>query len=207
MHQVGVERVVAGDQHRERVLAGAPGPAGLLPQRGAGAGEAGEHARRRGRRRRRRARARWWRRGRAIVPSSQRALERAALLGQVAGAVGGDPAGQLPAPTSASARRAAQRHRLGAAPRPDEREGAHAVDDQVGEQVGGLGVADRRTGRAVLAADGSVSSGGSHSTNAAAPRGEASSVTAATSRPVSRRRDTAGSATVAEASTKTGDAP
>ena len=47
-------------------------------------------------------------------------------------------------------------------------------------------------------------SGGSHSANVSGTRGEPSSVTAITSRPVSSRAPAAGSAIVAEASTKTG---
>ena len=43
-HEPLVELVVAGDQHGDRLLALAPGPAGLLPQRGDGAGEAVQHA-------------------------------------------------------------------------------------------------------------------------------------------------------------------
>src|SRR5690606_38557325 len=47
-------------------------------------------------------------------------------------------------------------------------------------------------------------SGGSQSTNVTAPRGEASSVTASTGRPVNRDAAAAGSPAVAEASTNTG---
>ena len=43
--QVGVERVVARHHHRERVAGASAGPAGLLPQRGAGAGEPGQQDR------------------------------------------------------------------------------------------------------------------------------------------------------------------
>ena len=43
--EVGVERVVAGDQHAERVLGAPPGPPDLLPQGGPGAGEAGDQHR------------------------------------------------------------------------------------------------------------------------------------------------------------------
>ena len=98
--QVGVERVVAGDQHAEGVLAAAPGPADLLPQRRAGAREAGhQHGVEPG-----------------DVdaelegvgggqpeqpPAAQRLLERAALLGQVAAAVGRDPVRAARASTSA----------------------------------------------------------------------------------------------------------
>ena len=94
VHQVAVERVVAGDEHRRRVVPGPPGPARLLPQRrpgsrpagdqhrvkpgdvdaelkGAGGGHAGD------------------------PPVAQPRLKAAAVVGQVAGAVGGDVAGEL----------------------------------------------------------------------------------------------------------------
>ena len=42
VHEEGVQRVVAGDEHGERALAGAARAARLLPQRGAGARLAGD---------------------------------------------------------------------------------------------------------------------------------------------------------------------
>ena len=45
MHQIGVERIVARDQHCERLLPGPPGPPGLLPHRRARTREAGEQHR------------------------------------------------------------------------------------------------------------------------------------------------------------------
>ena len=42
VHQVGVQRVVTGDQQRQGASPARPGPAGLLPQRRAGAGPAGQ---------------------------------------------------------------------------------------------------------------------------------------------------------------------
>jgi tetratricopeptide (TPR) repeat protein len=45
VHQVGVERVIAGDEHRHRRLALAAGPARLLPDRRPGAGPAGDEHR------------------------------------------------------------------------------------------------------------------------------------------------------------------
>ncbi len=65
--------------------------------------------------------------------------------------------------------------------------------------------AERRTGAPFSPSPGT--NGGSHSASAVRPRGEPSSVTAVTSRPVSRPADTSGSATVAEARTKVGCAP
>ena len=63
-------------------------------------------------------------------------------------------------------------------------------------------VAVRRS-RAPVSPRASVS-GGSHSAKASGPRGEPSSVTSSASSPVSRRAQTPGAPTVAEASTKTG---
>ncbi len=45
VHEVGVQRIVAGDQHPGGVLSTAPRPAQLLPHRGAGAGEPGHQDR------------------------------------------------------------------------------------------------------------------------------------------------------------------
>ncbi len=66
-------------------------------------------------------------------------------------------------------------------------------------------VAVRRTG-APFSPCSSVS-GGSHRANTSSPRGEASSATSSTGRPVRRRAATEGSAAVAEASRNTGEAP
>ena len=67
-------------------------------------------------------------------------------------------------------------------------------------------MADRRTGAPCSPAYEGIS-GGSHSANSVAPRGEASSETLMTGRPVSRSADTSGSLEVADASTNVGDAP
>src|SRR3954467_6686603 len=66
--------------------------------------------------------------------------------------------------------------------------------------------AERRTG-APFSPVSSSSNGGSHHATARAPRGEASSVTARQDTPVNREANEAGEAVVAEASTKTGEAP
>ena len=72
------------------------------------------------------------------LPALQRPLEGAALLGQVAGAVGRDPAGQagldlVEQPPGVG------RDRLGGPPGPHEGDGPDPVGDQVGEEVGDLG--------------------------------------------------------------------
>ena len=133
----------------ERVPGAAPGPADLLPERRAGAGEAGHQhgveaadvdAELEG----------VGRRQPEQLARAQRLLERAALLGQVAAAVGRDPAGQRRVDLGEQLG-GGQRHLLGAAPRPDEGQGADALGDQVGEQVGGLGGGGAAHRRAVLA--------------------------------------------------------
>ena len=94
VHQVGVQRVVAGHQHRERLLAGPPGAARLLPERGPGAREArDQHRVQPGQ-----VDAQLQRVGRGEaeqVAAEQRLLQRAPLLPQVAAAVGGHPVPQL----------------------------------------------------------------------------------------------------------------
>ena len=147
--EIGVQRVVAGDQDGEGSLPGAARPAGLLPQRGAGAGVAGdEHGVEAGD-----VHAQFERGGGgqaeqlAVV---QRAFEGAALLGQVAAAVGGDPVRQravdLREPFLGD-----QGDQFGAAPGAYEGDGAHALDGEVGEQVGGLRGGGPADGRALFA--------------------------------------------------------
>ena len=70
-------------------------------------------------------------------PARSCALELAALLGQVAAAVGRDLPGQRRVDLGQQLG-GGDRDLLGAAPRPDERQGADVLGDQVGEQVGGL---------------------------------------------------------------------
>ncbi len=147
--QVGVQRVVTRHQDAEGVPTPAPGPADLLPERGAGAGIAGEEHR-----------------VEAVhvdaelegvrgcqtdqPPRAQVGLDRATLLGKIAAAVrrhpgrqrrvdlGDEPAG-------------GGRHLLDPASGPDEGERADILDDQVGEQVGRLGGGGPAHRRAALA--------------------------------------------------------
>ena len=79
---------------------------------------------------------------------------------------------------------------LGAAPGADEGDRAHALHREVGEQFGGLG--GRRTAHGAPRSPSSSVSGGSHRAKTSSPRGEASSVTAVTGTPVSRRGRLAG---------------
>ena len=163
VHEVGVERVVARDEHRQRALRrrGRPGrPAATATPACPGSRRAG---RRPARRCRRRARARWWRRRRAARPTAAPARGRGAPR---AGSRRGRPrpgrpgrarprraaAGRWPRPTSAP-----RRDRTNAT-RPDP------VDDQVGEQVAGLG-GRRPPYRRSAAPRPARSAGGSHSAN------------------------------------------
>ena len=145
----GVQRVVAGDQDRQRALPGASGAARLLPQGGPGArvagdddgvqagdvdaefeggggGEAEEFA------------------------GVEGAFEGAAFLGEVAAAVGGHAPGQG-AVDLGEAFLGDHRDQLGAAPGAYEGDRAHALDGQVGEEVGGLGGGGAADGGALLA--------------------------------------------------------
>ncbi len=133
----GVQRVVAGDQHRQGPLPGPAGAARLLPQRGpcarvagdedgvqagdvdaefqgGGGGEAEELA------------------------GVEGAFEGSALLGQIAAAVGGhapdERAVDLGEPFLGD-----HGDQFGAPAGADEGDRAHALHGQVGEQVGGLG--------------------------------------------------------------------
>ena len=129
-----------------------PGAAGLLPQRGPGAGPAGEqHGVQPGdvdaeleRVRRRRPRAAGRPAGRPRAPAAPRA---------------GSPPGRRPpgrrssGSTSASSRRAVDDDRLGRAPGPHEGHRPDPVGDQVGEQVGDLGGRRPAYRRLVLAGE------------------------------------------------------
>ena len=195
-HEVGVERVVGGDEHRERLLTRAPRAPRLLPQarpppgparhddgiqtthvdaelEGVGRGEPAHRA------------------------VTQPALQLPAVLR--AGIHRGRPRPRRPGPGRRSRHAVGRSSQgLGARAAPGERDRLHPVEDELGEDLGGLG-----RGRA------SVPSwvGGSHSANVIAPRGEPSSVTAATGIPMSRDAWVAGSLTVAEARTNVGVAP
>lgn len=136
VHQVGVERVVPGHQHSERLAAGSPGPARLLPERrprprpaadqhrvqsdqvdpefeGVGRGQPEQ------------------------VTVQQRPFQFAPVLAQVAGPVGGDPAAEAGHRLVQRPPGGARDH-LSAAPGPDEGERTHPGGDGVAEQVGGF---------------------------------------------------------------------
>ncbi len=147
--QVGVERVVAGDQHPQGVAGATSGPPQLLPERGAGAGEAdhqdgveagdvdAELERVGG--------------GQPDqLAAAQLVLELAPLLGEVAAAVGRDASGQGRVDLGEQLA-GGPGDLLDAAPRADEGEGADVLDDEVGEEVGGLGARGAPHRCAVLA--------------------------------------------------------
>ena len=106
--QVGVERVVAGDEHRERVGARRARPGRPAATSRPGCPGSRPAAPRRGRRCRCRARARWSPPSRRAA-LAQRCLERPPVLGQVAAAVGRHRSATARAPPRrAAARRSAR---------------------------------------------------------------------------------------------------
>ena len=144
VHQVGVQRVVGGDEDGEAAGPGASGPARLLPQRDARARPAGDEDRVQSGD----VDAQLQGVGGGQGPQPARAqvgLQGSALLGQVAAAVGrhrADELGQgepqrVAGPLGHDLRRAARAHE-------HQRPGAHA--QQIHEQLGGLddGAASRR---------------------------------------------------------------
>ena len=147
--QIGVQRVVPRDQDRQGVLGAPTRPADLLPQRGAGAGEAGHQD---------------GVQSADVDPelqgvgggepdqlaAAERDLDLAAFLGQVATAVRRHPRRQRRVDLGQVLGRG-HRDLLGAAPRPDEREGPHVLGDQVGEQICRLGRRGAPDGCTILA--------------------------------------------------------
>ena len=190
--EVGVERVVAGDEHGERALPGPPGPAGLLPQRGPGAGPAGEQHGVQAGDVDARARARWSTATPEQPPRLQVGLQRAPLLGQVAAAVGRDPrrrARGRPRRAAAGWSARPSRRRAATARRPAS---ATPSTTRSASRSAASAVAVRRTGAPCSPA--SSVSGGSHSANSSSPRAATRRrSTATTGRPVSRPADAAGS--------------
>ncbi len=173
--EVGVERVVARDQHAERVAAAASGPAHLLPEGRAGAGEAGEQH--------------------GVEPGDVDAeLER------VGGGQPGEPARRAAPPRARAAPRAGSRRGRPRPGRPGTGRPRRAVGARSGPPSRPRGATARRPGCAAASSTRSVSrsatslvaerrtgapfsptpgtNGGSHRASAARPRGEPSSVTA-----------------------------
>ncbi len=149
MDEEGVQRVVTGDEDREGALPGAARAARLLPQGRARARVAGDHHRvqagdvhaqlqgRRG--------------GETEeLAGVQGAFQGAALLGEVAAAVGRDTPGQGAVDLGESLL-GDHRDQFGAAPGADEGDRAHALHGEVGQQVGGLGGGGTPYGCALLA--------------------------------------------------------
>ncbi|QDL75601.1 hypothetical protein DNK48_24880 [Streptomyces malaysiensis subsp. malaysiensis] len=146
--EIGVQRVVPGDQDREGPFAGAPSPSRLLPQGGAGAGiarhdhgvQAGDvHPQLQG--------------GGGGEPQQltgvQGPLQGAALLGEIAAAIGGDPVRQR-AVHFGEPLLGDERDELRAPPGAHEGDRTDALDGQVGEQVRGLGRGRAAYGGALL---------------------------------------------------------
>ena len=135
-HQVGVERVLRGDEHRHARPTGPPRAADLLPQGGARAGPPGGDC------------------GveagdvepelqggcggqRAHPPAADGGLQGAALLGQVPAPVCADPPGQGGAPRGEPVADL-RCHGLGAGPGADEGEKPSALFDEARSEPGGL---------------------------------------------------------------------
>lgn len=135
--EVGVQRVVAGHEHRERALPGAARPPGLLPQGRPGPRVSGDdHGIQTGD-----VHAEFERGGGGQaeqLPAVQGAFQGTAFLGQISAPVGGDPAGQRTVHLREPLLRD-QGDQFGAAPGADEGDGAYALDGEVGEQIRGLG--------------------------------------------------------------------
>ncbi len=202
--QVGVERVVAGHQHHQRLVAASAGPAGLLPERGPGAGEARhDHGVQPGDVDTELQRVRGG--DPEQVAADQRGLQRPPLLRQVAAAVGRHPRHQRRVHLGEHPLRA-ERRQLRTPPRADEGQRAGALDDEVGQHPARLragGAAHRRT---VLPGQ-LVEQGRLPQRDGPARRGRPVVGHGHHSRPVSRAAKAAGSATVADASTIVGRAP
>ena len=148
VHEIGVERVVARDQHHQRLVATPARAPRLLPERRPGAGEARHHdgvqagdvhpelERVRG--------------GHAEqVAVHQRRLEGAPLLGQVAAAVGRHAGDQRGVDLGEHALRA-EGGQLRPPARSDERQRAGTLDDEVGQHPRGLGPGGAADGCPVL---------------------------------------------------------
>ena len=203
--EIGVERIVARDQHRERVAAVAPGATGLLPQRRAGARPAGDEDRvepadvdaELERVRARHAEE---------VAVVQRALEGAAVLGEVAGAVRRDPVGQLGYRLVQRAP-GAERDRLGAAPGAHERDSVRTPSaTRSASRLAASAVAVRRTGAPCSPPQLGQRRLPQHHVDRAARRGVLGDLVDRHGR-AGAGAVVPGSATVAEARMKTGSAP
>ena len=187
VHEVGVQRVVAGDEDHQRPRGplrrrARPAPPAATPRR---ACRGSRPARRRPARRcPRPVRARWS----TPPPAARRSPARAPAPGAPpAGSRRGRPATCRPSSGCRFGQPSlgGQRRRLRAVPGPDEGQGAGARRDQVGHHPGRLGRRRPPHRRPVLAL-GVRNRAGSHSTKSAPGRGAPSSVTARTGRPINR---------------------
>ena len=189
--EVGVQGVVAGDQHGERALTGPPGPAGLLPHRGDGAGEPGDQDGVEAGDVDARARAPGWRprpaAGRTAAPSRARDAPPA-------GSRRGRPRPARPGTASTSPSSRLVVAAMASTPRRDRTKAMVRTPPTTrsASRSAVSAVALRRTGAPFSPTNRSCS-GGSTRANARAPRGDPSSVTAVIGTPVSRLAETAGS--------------
>ena len=138
MHEIGVKRVVTGDENGHRSSPGPPGPARLLPERCPGAGPSGhQHRVQPGHVHAELQRGRRGQPGDLAGP--QGVLQRAALVGQVTGPVGGHPLGQISRARLGQLPPRGLRYRLRAAPRAHEHQRRHVAAHQLSQQLGSLG--------------------------------------------------------------------
>ncbi len=141
VHQIGVQRVVAGDEDDQRALAATASAARLLPEGRDGTGEPGQHHRIQARDVDTQfERVRGGESAQAALRES--AFERSAIFCQVAGAVRRDQFLQLWCDVG-KARAGTQCGELRAAPRSDEGQRARTLGDQVGHHPRSLSA--RRT--------------------------------------------------------------
>ena len=195
-----VERVLAGDVERDP-LAAAPRPPPHLAQAGDRAGEGdadrrveladvdpelervgGDH--------------------REQLAGGEPGLDLAPLLRRVAGAVGRDPRGELGLAELLEAHPREALDQLDPAAAAQEADRPHAVDDQVGEQLGRLG-----EHRAAASSSSRRSPAGSRSRSGAWPAARRRSRRARTRSRTSRSASSTGLAIVAEAQMKRGSEP
>ncbi len=147
--EIGVERVVAGHQHHQRLVPTAPGTAGLLPEGGPGAGEAGhDHGVQPGDVDAQLQRVRG--RHAQEVTADQGGLQRPPLLRQVAAPVGRHPGHQRRLHLGEHPLRT-ERRQLRTATRTDEGQRARTFDDEVRQHPRRLRARGSPHRRAVLA--------------------------------------------------------
>ena len=183
MHQVGIQRVVAGHQHHERALSAPAGSAGLLPERGDRSGKNRPAPPHPARRYRCRVPARWWWPDRATARREVPARARCGPPEDNPARYGATVSVNCGAMSSSRARVASA---ISSAPRRDRTKVSVRAPSATRSAIRRAASlpADRLTG-APFSPVRSVRSAGSHSATVRAPCGEPSSVTSSTGWPMS----------------------